>query len=74
MNEIELKFTSDPEVFQKALLTGYCQLAERRSRAVLERFCYAPTLASTSARRKRSMNNMNKTEGTSRISAVIEAT
>ena len=34
----------------------------------------APTLASTSARRKRSMNSMNSTEGTSRISAVIEAT
>jgi hypothetical protein len=35
---------------------------------------YAPTLARTSARKKRSMNNMNSTDGTRRISAVIEAT
>lgn len=35
---------------------------------------YAPTFASTSARRKRSMNSMNSTDGTRRISAVIEAT
>ena len=35
---------------------------------------YAPTFARTSARRKRSMNNMNSTDGTNRISAVIEAT
>ena len=35
---------------------------------------YAPTLARTSARKKRSMNSMNSTDGTNRISAVIEAT
>jgi len=34
---------------------------------------YRPTLASTSARRKRSTTNMKAIEGTSRISAVIEA-
>ena len=35
---------------------------------------YAPTLARTSARKKRSMNSMNSTDGTMRIRAVIEAT
>jgi hypothetical protein len=35
---------------------------------------YAPTFARTSARKKRSMNSMNSTDGTSRISAVIEVT
>lgn len=35
---------------------------------------HAPTFARTSARRKRSMKSMNRTDGTKRINAVIEAT
>ena len=45
----------------------------QRSYVVDERLDQPPTLASTSALRKRSMNSMKPTEGTSRIRAVIEA-
>ena len=47
--------------------------AQRHLRHVPRRRPYRPTIASTSARRKRSTTSMNTIDGTSRISAVIEA-